>query len=90
MRKLFILAVLLAGAVPAQAFDTFVPMGMGYSTSNAELSKLSARDRAIIAQTDIYETDIYQRQLRAREFDARTRAFSSDRNSDGILPPINY
>jgi serine/threonine protein kinase HipA of HipAB toxin-antitoxin module len=90
MRKLAILAVIFAGVTPAKAFESFLPTGMGYSSSNAQLSQLSAQDRSIISQTDIYETDIYQRQLRARQLDARMRAFSNDRNSDGILPPINY
>ena len=90
MRKILIVVVGLLGAAPAYAFETFLPTGMGYSTSNAKLSQLSARDRSIISQTDIYETDIYQRQLHARQLDARMRAFSSDRNSDGISPPINY
>lgn len=90
MRILAVIAVMLAASVPAQAFENFLPLGLGYSTSNVGLSQLSAKDRSIISQTDIYETDIYQRQLRARETDSRRRAFSSDRNSDGISPSINY
>lgn len=90
MRKFFVLAILLAGVAPAQAFETFVPTGMGYSSANVGLSQLSAHDRSIISQTDIYETEIYQRQLRARELDSRRSSFSSDRNSDGISPTLNY
>ena len=82
MRKFAILAVLLAGSVPAYAFDTFLPLGMGYSTSNAKLSQLSPEDRRVISQTDIYETEIYQRQLEQRQLDARMRSYSGDRNSD--------
>jgi hypothetical protein len=90
MRRLAFVAVILAGVSPAYAFDTFLPSGMGYSTSNIGLSDLSAADRAAIARADIYETEIYQRQLRAKQFDARTSAFSNDRNSDGISPDLNY
>ena len=90
MRKFAIFAILLTGTAPAFAFDTFLPTGLGYSSANVGLSQLSARDRAIISQTDIYETEIYQRQLRARELDSRRGAFSSDRNSDGISPSLNY
>jgi len=88
MRKILVAVVVLAGITPAHAFENFLPSGMGYSTSNAKLSQLSARDRSIISQTDVYETEIYQRQLRARQLDARVRAFSGDRNSDGISPPL--
>ncbi len=88
MRKILVIAILCAGVSPALAFENYLPTGMGYSTANAKLSQLSARDRAIISQTDVYETEIYQRQLRARMIDARARAFSGDRNSDGISPPL--
>jgi hypothetical protein len=90
MRTLAFVAVILAGVSPAYAFDTFLPSGMGYSSANIGLSDLSAADRAAIARADIYETEIYQRQLHAKQFDARTSAFSNDRNSDGISPDLNY
>lgn len=90
MRNIFVVAVILVGVSPAYAFETFLPLGLGYSSANASLSQLSAKDRSIISQTDIYETDIYQRQLRAKQLDARMRAYSSDRNSDGISPSLNY
>ena len=90
MRKFVILAVLLAGSAPAKAFDSFLPLGMGYSSSNAELSQLSPQDRHIISQTDIYETEIYQRQLQDRQMDARMHSFTSDRNLDGTALGLNY
>jgi len=90
MRKLAFVTVILAGVSPACAFDTFLPSGMGYSSANIALSDLSAADRAAISRADIYETELYQRQLRAKQFDARTSAFSGDRNFDGISPELNY
>jgi hypothetical protein len=86
MKKTLILGVVLAAGLVsgrAQAFDTFIPMGFGYSTSNMQPSQLSEQDKKIIGQADIYETDIYQRQLRARETDTRMQNWRSDRNFDG-------
>ena len=74
----------------AQAFDNFIPLGFGYSTSNADPSQLTAHERATISQTDIYETDIYLRQLRARQMDSRMQRFLNDRNSDGTDYSPNY
>ena len=90
MRKFAILAVFIAGTAPACAYDTFLPMGMGYSTSNAQLSQLSPADRRIISQTDIYETEIYQRQLEQQQLDARMRSYSGDRNSDFTSANPNF
>ena len=90
----FVLAGLAAAALlisgPAQAFDRFIPMGLGYSSANIGLSQLSESDRRIISQTDIYETDIYERQLRARQMDTRMQHFMNDRNFDGTDTGINY
>ncbi|MBG1231498.1 hypothetical protein [Aestuariivirga litoralis] len=86
MKKSLILGVVVAAgfiAGEAQAFDTFIPMGFGYSTANSDPSMLSAAERKAIAKADIYETDIYQRQLHARQTDSRMSRFMSDRNSDG-------
>jgi len=86
MKKTLILGIAFASCMmagQARAFDTFIPLGFGYSTSNAEPSQLTEHDKQIIGQADIYETDIYQRQLRARETDSRASRFRSDRNSDG-------
>ena len=75
---------------PAQAYDSFVPLGLGYSTQSIDLTKLTARQRAAINQADIYETEIYQRQLRAKRFDSKFQNFSSDRNANLTDSWINY
>ncbi len=93
MRHLLILATVCVAAcvaTPAMAFDTFIPLGMGYSTQGGSLSGLSAQERDTINQADIYETDIYQRQLHARQNDSRMRRFSSDRNSNGTDFSVDY
>ncbi len=93
MRRVLILTAICAvgGFVtPALAFDTFIPLGMGYSTQDGSLSGLTAQERNTINQADIYETDIYQRQLRARQNDSRMQRFSSDRNSNGTDFSVDY
>ena len=93
MRVLAVAGFVLALGVSASsafAFDTFIPLGYGYSTANRDASQLTARERAAISQTDIYETDIYQRQLRARQTDSRMQRFLNDRNSDGTDYSVNY
>ena len=81
---------ILIGSAPARAYDSFVPLGLGYSTQSVDLTKLSARQRAAINQADIYETEIYQRQLRAKRFDSKFQNFSSDRNANLTDNWLNY
>ena len=81
---------ILTWSAPAQAYDSFVPLGLGYSTQSVDLTKLTARQRAAINQADIYETEIYQRQLRAKRFDSKFQNFSSDRNANLTDNWLNY
>ncbi len=91
MRGLVILLfATLAVATPAHAYDTFLPLGLGYSTGEVDLSKLTPKQRAAINQADIYETEIYQRQLRAKQVDSRFQRFMSDRNANITDTWINY
>ena len=80
----------LAFCGPAHAYDSFLPLGLGYSTSTVDLSTLTPRQRAAINQADIYETEIYKRQLRAKQFDSKFQNFQSDRNSSLTDNWINY
>ena len=93
MRKNVWAGLLLAmtlGAPSAFAFDTFIPLGFGYSTSNNKPSQLTPNERSVISQTDIYETDIYQRQLRARQDYSHMQRIWNDRNSDPTDFSVNY
>ena len=91
MRILIALSfVVLAFSTSAQAYDSFLPLGLGYSTGSVDLSTLTPRQRAAINQTDIYETEIYKRQLRAKQFDSKFQNFQSDRNSNLTDNWINY
>ncbi len=82
--------VVLAFSGSAHAYDSFLPLGLGYSTRSVDLTKLTPRQRAAINQADIYETEIYKRQLRAKQFDSKFQNFQSDRNSNLTDNVLNY
>ncbi len=92
MRAILMTAVVLLGlsATQALAYDTFIPLGFGYSTMQGTPGKVSKQEQKTINQADIYETDIYKRQVRAREFDSRNRRFQDDRNWNGTDNWIDY
>jgi hypothetical protein len=76
-------------AIPAQAFETFIPLGTGYSTSVSKDPAIESERQRIIEQADIYETEIYNKQLQERILQSRSSAFfidaaafSSDRSID--------
>ena len=91
MRFVFgVFLAVLAFCGPAQAYDSFLPLGVGYSTQSVDLTALTPRQRAAINKADIYETEIYQRQLRAKQFDSKMRRFLDDRNANLTDGWINY
>jgi hypothetical protein len=93
MRLALIVATVCGAAticMPAMAFDSFIPLGMGYSTQGGNIAGLSSQEQQAINQADIYETDIYQRQLRARQTDSRMQRFLNDRNSNGTDYSVDY
>ena len=92
MRAILMSAVIFLGVSGTQAlaYDTFIPLGFGYSTMQRDPESVSKQEQKTINQADIYETDIYQRQLRARQFDSRNRRFQDDRNWNGTDNWIDY
>lgn len=92
MRVVLLAGVMVAalGVAQAKAYDTFIPLGLGYSTTEGSVSALSASEQQAINQADIYETDIWQRQHRARQFDSKMQRFLNDRNSNGTDTWIDY
>ena len=91
MRTVLITGLVFLGlSGSAQAYDTFIPLGFGYSTTQRNAQTVTAQEQKTIDQADIYETDIYKRQVRAREFDSRNRRFQDDRNWNGTDNWIDY
>ena len=75
--------------LPARAYENFIPLGTGYSTSVSSIPAIKSERQRIIEQTDIYETEIYNKQLQERIFTSRSGAFfdnpqgfNSDRSID--------
>ena len=77
-------------SVPAQAFETFIPLGTGYSTSVSKDPAIESERQRIIEQTDIYETQIYNQQLQQRNFQARSSAFFNDAAAFSSDRSIDY
>jgi hypothetical protein len=77
-------------AVPAQAFETFIPLGTGYSTSVSSDPAIESERQRIIEQADIYETEIYQKQLEQQILQSRSSAFFNDSAAFASDRSINY
>jgi hypothetical protein len=82
-------AVLCGGFAPAHAYESFIPLGTGYSTNVSELPSLNSDSQSLSAQTDIYETEIYRRALEERKHKSAIKQFFS--GSDFSTPdPFAY
>ena len=74
----------------AYAYDKFIPLGAGYSTSVSVLPPLNSQSHSITSQTDIYESEMYQRDLDRRLIDSRMTHFTNDQNSNGTEGVFDY
>lgn len=93
MRFLGVLVVISAfvvGALPAQAYENFIPLGTGYSSSVNTIPAIKSERQRIIEQTDIYESEIYNKQLEERNFQARSSAFFNDAAAFSSDRSIDY
>lgn len=75
---LAIVIALAAPAVPAMAYENFIPLGHGYSPEEAQLPSLNSERDQISSQTDVIESEIYNRQRRAKLFYSDLNRFSND------------
>ena len=91
-----ILGILVGGLVlgmmvmPAQAYENFIPLGTGYSTSVSKDPALESERQRVIAQTDIYETEIYNKMLQQRNLDLSSSAFFNDSAAFASDRSIDY
>ena len=87
-----LVAVLGLGALalPAQAFETFIPLGTGYSSSVSKDPAIESERQRIIEQTDIYETEIYNKNLAQRRLESRSSAFFNDSAAFASDRSIDY
>ena len=93
MRVFGIMAVTLTSALwamPAQAYENFIPLGTGYSSSVSTIPGVESERQRIIEQTDIYETEIYNKQMQERLLQARSSAFFNDAAAFSSDRSIDY
>lgn len=93
MRIMGILAgglVLGVMVMPAQAYENFIPLGTGYSTSVSSIPGIKSERQRIIEQTDIYETEIYNKMLQQRNLESSSSAFFNDSEAYASDRFINY
>ncbi len=93
MRTIGILAVILGFVAlvgPATAYDTFIPLGTGYSSSVSSIPAIESERQRIIEQTDIYETEIYNKQLQQSILNSRSNAFFNDSAAFASDRSIDY
>lgn len=89
IQVLMVGAVVCGGVAPALAYESFIPLGTGYSTSVSELPALNSDAQSLASQTDIYETELYRRALEERKHKSAIKQFFS--NSDFSTPdPFAY
>ena len=81
----------LAGtALPAAAYETFIPSGTGYSTEVDSLPALDGELGQAISQTDIYETELNRKAREDAEFDSKLRRFFIDSKAPSGDTFIDY
>ncbi len=76
--------------MPAQAYENFIPLGTGYSTSVSTIPGIESERQRIIEQTDIYETEIYNKQLQQRQLETSSSAFFNDSAAFNSDRSIDY
>ena len=89
MRLVLIIGAMFFGlSAQALAYDSFIPLGAGYSTEVSTLPALDSQAQALTTQADIYESEIYRKLLEQRQHDSYISRFSS--NSDASDFSIDY
>ncbi len=84
------LLALSAFALPAHAYENFIPLGTGYSTSVHSIPAIESERQRIIEQTDIYESEIYNKQLQQRIVNSRSSAFFNSPQGFASDSSIDY
>jgi hypothetical protein len=92
MRRLLVIApaLMVLGFPHASAFETFIPMGTGYSTEISEVPAFDSSRGRVNQEADIIETEIYRRQREAQMRDSRMSRFKSDPEVSGGDDSIDY
>jgi hypothetical protein len=62
-------AILCASALPVQALENFIPLGLGYTPERQELPHPNSFEERFIGQTDVYESEIDRIQRERKIFE---------------------
>jgi hypothetical protein len=90
MRLITVFLVLAGLAVPAAAYENYIPLGTGYSASVDSLPSFDSAASQVNQQSDIYETELYLFDRKRIVEDSRFRQFFSDAESTGADSHIDY
>jgi hypothetical protein len=84
------LAFVAAASGSAMAYENFIPMGAGYSSSVSEVPEFGSAKGKVNSRADVYETEIYRKGRKKVEAESRLRQFFSDRNANSTDGFIDY
>jgi hypothetical protein len=93
MRAVFIVTGLTVAAfssASAFAYENYIPLGTGYSSTVDEVPRFESEQGQVIQQTDVYETELYMKARKRAEEESRLREFFSDAESTGSNGHIDY
>jgi hypothetical protein len=83
-------AALVALSTGAMAYENYIPLGTGYSTTVDSLPSFDSDQGQIIERTDVYETEQYLLNRKRAEQDSRLQNFFSRSESSGVDNSIDY
>jgi hypothetical protein len=77
-------------ALPAAAYENYIPLGTGYSSNIDALPAFDSEAGKVSSKTDIYETELYMLGRKRVEDESRLRRFFSESESTGSDNSIDY
>ncbi len=83
-------AALALSAVPASAYENFIPLGQNYAPGDDQVPPIGSDQDRINAQLDIYETENYNRALREKQFDSRLFQLNQQEPGDVDINELDY
>ena len=83
-------AAVLASSSMAMAYENYIPLGTGYSSSVDSLPQFDSEAGEISRRTDAYETELYLLNKKRAEQDSRLQNFFSRSDSNGVDNGIDY
>jgi hypothetical protein len=91
MIRMCLSAVALVALSPvAVAYENYIPLGTGYSTTVDSLPSFDSDAGQIIQRTDEFETEQYLLNRKRAEQDSRLQNFFSRSDSSGVDNSIDY